>query len=85
MNNKILISIVVPTVQMEFDVYIPNNKKIGTIKKYILNSIRELSDGYYNFDINKVLFIDKDTGLEFDNNIYVNDSQIKNGSKIVII
>ena len=85
MNNKILISIVVPTVQMEFDVYIPNNKKIGTIKKYILNSIRELSDGYYNFDINKVLFIDKDNGLEFDNNIYVNDSQIKNGSKIVII
>ena len=29
--------------------------------------------------------IDRDTGNEFENNMYVKDSGIKNGSKIIII
>ena len=29
--------------------------------------------------------IDKDTGREYENDMYVKDSNIKNGSKLVII
>ena len=85
MNNKLLINIIVPTVELEFNVYIPNNKKIGTIKKNILNSIVELSDGYYSFDQERVILMDRDSGLEYNDNVIVNESSIKNGTKIVII
>ena len=83
--NKYLITIEVPTLEFEYDLYIPNNKKIGTIKKCILESIKSLTDGSFNQEMNEVRIIDKDTGNEFDNDMYVKDSGIKNGSKIVVI
>lgn len=83
--NKYLITVIVPFVELEFDMYIPNNKKIGTIKTLILESLKELFNNSYNKQINEVRMIDRDTGVEFDNNIYVKDAEIKNGSKIIII
>ena len=85
MNNKLLINIIVPTIQLEFNVYIPNNKKIGTIKRHILNSIVELSNGYYSYDIERVILMDRDTGTEYSDNVIVNESNIQNGTKIIII
>lgn len=83
--NKYLITVIVPIVELEYDVYIPNNKKIGTIKTLILESLSELSNNSFNKKIEEVRMIDRDTGNEFGNNMYVKDSGIKNGSKIIII
>ena len=83
--NKYLITVIVPIVEFEYDIYIPNNKKIGTIKTLILESLSELSNNSFNKKIEEVRMIDRDTGNEFENNMYVNDSGIKNGSKIIII
>lgn len=83
--NKYLITVIVPIVELEYDVYIPNNKKIGTIKTLILESLSELSNNSFNKKISEVRMIDRDTGNEFENNMYVKDSGIKNGSKIIII
>ena len=83
--NKYLITVIVPVVEFEYDVYIPNNKKIGTIKNLILESLNELSNYSFNKISNEVRMIDRDTGNEFENNMYVKDSGIKNGSKIIII
>lgn len=83
--NKYLITVIVPIIEFEYDIYIPNNKKIGTIKTLILESLGELSNNSFNKKINEVRMIDRDTGNEFENNMYVKDSGIKNGSKIIII
>ena len=83
--NKYLITVIVPIVEFEYDIYIPNNKKIGTIKTLILESLSELSNNSFEKKINEVRMIDRDTGNEFENNVYVKDSGIKNGSKIIII
>jgi len=83
--NKYLITVIVPIVEFEYDIYIPNNKKIGTIKTLILESLSELSNNSFNKKIEEVRMIDRDTGNEFENNMYVKDSGIKNGSKIIII
>ena len=83
--NKYLITVIVPIVEFEYDIYIPNNKKIGTIKTLILESLCELSNNSFNKKIDEVRMIDRDTGDEFENNMYVKDSGIKNGSKIIII
>lgn len=85
MNNKFLITVITPTLEMEFDVYIPNNKKTGIIKKNIIKSIIELSNTNFSGNERTCLFFDRDSGEKYDNNIYVKDSGIKNGSKIIVI
>lgn len=83
--NKFLITVMVPTIEMEYDVYIPNNKKIGTIKKYLLKAVLEMSANAFLKTTENVRMIDRNTGLEYDNDMYVKDTGIKNGSKIIIM
>lgn len=81
--NKLLVSIEVPSIEQNYDLFIPINKKMGTIKKYIIKSIQELSGGILKEK--DYLFFDIDTGVKYGNNVYVRDSGIKNGARIMII
>lgn len=83
--SKLLVTLSIPVIEMSFDVYLPINKKIGTLKKYLLNTIRELTEDNFNVELDKLKLIDQITGKEYENNVYLNDSEIKNGSKIIII
>ncbi|MGN1312517.1 MAG: hypothetical protein ACI4U4_05900 [Bacilli bacterium] len=83
MNNKILIIVRVPFIEKEYQMYIPINKKIGYIKQLIVSSIKEKNDG--NIDNNNFNLIDKDTGNILDNNKYVKDSTIRNGTVLFLI
>lgn len=79
--NKILITLIFPTIETSFDLYVPINRKIGTIKKYLLEKVDELSC----FSFESVRLLDQNSGEEFDNNMFIKDSTIKNGTKIVIM
>ena len=81
--NKLLISVEVPSIERKFDLFIPINKKMGTIKKYITKSIQELSGGI--LAERNYMFFDIDTGAKYANDVYVKDSGIKNGARIIMI
>lgn len=83
--NKYLVTIIVPQIEVEFDIYIPNNKKVGTIKENILKQINEISNGSFNKSLKEIRMLDREIGIEYDNNIYVKDSKIRNGTKLVIL
>ena len=83
--NKYLVSVIVPKLELEFDIYIPNNKKVGTIKENILKIIKDLSNESFNMDIKDIRMLDRDYRVEYDNNIFIQDSKIRNGSKLIII
>lgn len=83
MNNKVLVVVEVPLIEKKYEVYIPINKKIGFIKQSIVNSIKEKNDG--SIDNNFFNLVDKETGLIFDNNKYVKDSNIRNGTVLFLI
>ena len=83
MKNKILVIIYVPLIEKEFDMYIPIVKKVGTIKNLIIKIVEEESEGIFINDNCKNLY-DKITGEKIDNQIYVKDSSIKNGSKLIL-
>ena len=85
MKNKLLIKVVVPSAELNFDVYVPINKKIGTIKKYLLDAIMERTNGNYSVTFDNTKVINQDTGLEYENNKFVYESDLKNGSTIVFI
>ena len=84
MNNKILVLVYVPSFEASFEFYIPINKKIGTIK----NSLKDFIEKEYGCSIKEsgvVSIIDKETGLILNEDIFVYDSIIRNGTKILLI
>lgn len=83
-KNKILIELEIPLLEKKYDLFIPINKKIGTIKKLIEDSLQELTDSDYEIreDTN---FYSKDTGDIYDVNKTVKDTDLKNGSRIILI
>lgn len=82
--NKILVLVYIPEIEQEYDVYIPINKKIGTIKKYLISSVEEFNDGNVS-NIENFKIYDKDNSEIYDNNTYVRDSGIKNGTKLILM
>ena len=84
MNNKILIELEVPLIEKRYDLFIPINKKVGTVKNLIENALVELTDSAYvpKDDSN---FYSKETGEIFDVNKTVRDTNLRNGSRIILI
>lgn len=82
--NKILIKLYVPTIEAQYDVWIPLNKKIGNVVKLLIQAINELTNGYYRPRKMPILY-DKLTAKEYDMNLTVKKANIINGTEIVII
>lgn len=83
MKNKLLVTIYVPMLERDFDIFIPNVKKIGAIKKMIGKIIEESTDDVFVYDDTKHLY-DKVTGDILDENQFVKYSTIKNGSRLIL-
>ena len=84
MNNKILIELEIPLIEKRYDLFIPIKKKVGTVKNLIENALVELTDSAYvpKDDSN---FYSKETGEIFDVNKTVRDTNLRNGSRIILI
>lgn len=83
MKHKLLVSVFVPMIEEEFDLYIPTVKKVGTVKNLIIKIVEENSDGIFVNDDCKRLY-DKSTGELIDDNDFIKTSPIKNGSKLIL-
>ena len=85
MNNKILIEVIVPLLEENFEIYIPVNKRISTVIKLIEKSLNEITNGYYPTQKENSGIIDEESGSVFDVNLTVKESKMINGSKIILI
>ncbi len=81
-KNKILIELYLPEYEREYDIFIPINKRIGTIKSIIEKSLEEMIGYEIKDDSN---FYSKDTGKEYDFQLLVKDTDLKNASKIILV
>ncbi len=81
--NKVYIILYVPQIGEKYEIFLPISKKIGTISKLLTKSVHELSDG--TFPIKQSVLYDKETGIEYDLNITIKESNIRNGSEIILI
>ena len=83
-KNKILIELYIPSIEKEYNLYIPINKKIGTVKTLIEQALVELTDNAYVIkkDSN---FYSKETGEVYNVNNSVLETDLKNGSRIILI
>ena len=83
-NNKILVELDIPLIEKSYDLYIPINKTVGTVKKLIEDALVEMTEGAYIIkqDTN---FYSKETGQIYDVNHKVRETDLKNGSRIILI
>ena len=83
-ENKVLVSVIVPILENNYDIYFPVNRKISNVIKMIKSSLQGLSQGSFDMDKQYVLY-NKDNGEPYDMNILVRDSDIRNGSNVILL
>lgn len=84
MKNKILIELIVPTLEETYDVYIPINKRVGNIATLLTKVVNELSGGYYSSSQYTALY-NGETGERYKTNQLIRNSDIRNGSKVILM
>ncbi len=83
MEEKVYVTIYAPILEKKIDIFIPISKKIYEIIYMIKLAVPELSFGYYMS--HPPFLYRKIDGNEYDLNSYVYNSEIKNGTKLIIL
>jgi len=81
--SRLLIEVHVPSLGEIFDMSIPRNAKIYELLPLFTKAVAQLSDGV--FVPNDVALCDGITGVVYNNNMSVDDMQLKNGSRLMLI
>lgn len=89
MTNKILITVVVPMIEEEYDIYIPVSKTIKVTRDLLVKTVNELSEGYFpikdnNSLVTKTILLSSNGSILKESNT-VKDCGLKNGDKIIMI
>ena len=84
MKNKVLIKLIIPELDITFDLFVPTNELIWKVKKLITKSVNDLVGEV--LDTNKeYVLINKLTGQIYSNNITVYNSDIRNASELILL
>ncbi len=82
--NKVFIIVEVPLIEQKYEVYIPIGKKIHKVASILAKAISELSGGHYPIKDDATLY-SKATGRAYNINMTVKDTDIRNGSEVILI
>ena len=84
MKNKVLVQIVVPDLDEKYDILLPISKKIGEIIILVNKAILEMKKGNYKSNDNAKLY-NTLTGISYQPDTVLIDTDIRNGSVLVLI
>lgn len=82
--NKVFIIVNVPLIEESYEVYIPIGKKIHKVSAILAKAISELSGGHYPANKEATLY-SKVTGKPYNINLTVKDTDIRNGTEVILI
>ena len=84
MKNKVLVKIYVPSIDEEYEIYIPTNESIKKVLELIVKSVYELSDSYLDMTVDHYL-LDPNTSSVYMNDQIIRDTDIKNSKKLILV
>ena len=84
MENKILIMLIVPELDETYDLFIPINRKIGNVIELINKFLSDITKNIYKGSIHQNLY-NHETGTRYNINNTVYETDIRNGTKLVLI
>ncbi len=82
--NKVLVKLYIPVIEEQYDVWLPKNKKIYNVILLLLKGINELTKDAFNTESLPILY-NKLTGAKYNINDRVQDTDITNGTEIILI
>lgn len=83
MNFRVYIIIETPILDKKYELLVPIDRRIHELINLLKKNIPELSENYYKNN-NPTLF-NKSTGEAYDMNIIIKNSNIKTGTRLVLI
>ena len=84
MNNKVLVELVVPVLEESYDVFIPMNRKVGNVIGLISKIVSDMSGGYFVANEKNSLY-SGDSGDKYPVDVLVLNTDIRNGSKLILM
>lgn len=84
MENKVLIKLLVPEIDEEYDLFLPVNKKIGNIINLLIKAVNELSNNIFQGN-NLTELCNANTGEIYEIDVLLKNTDIRNNTKLVLL
>lgn len=84
MKNKVLVHLIIPDIDENYDIYIPVNIRIGMVIKLLNKSLVDISKGLYEIKENRNLYNMEDATI-YDINKLVRETNIRNGINVIFM
>lgn len=82
--DNVLIKLYVPMLEEIYDVWIPSQKRIYNVIVLLVKAINELNNNCYNPKKIPVLY-DKITAEMYDVNLKIIETNIRNGTELILV
>ena len=83
MNDKVNVEIIVPEIEERYNLFLPINKKIGTIVTLVSKAINELSNGDFPLSNTNKLYNGDNLSL-YQSDVLLYKTDIRNNSKLIL-
>lgn len=84
MNNKVLINLDVPELDLSYDLFIPVNELVWRVSKLVIKSVSDLSGAGLNPN-DSYIFINKINNRIYKNNETIIETDIRNGTELILL
>ena len=84
MENKVFVTLIVPELDENYDLLMPVNRKIGNIIELINKFLLEQTKDLYRCNVNQNLY-NHESGMRYNINNTIYETDIRNGTKLVLI
>ena len=81
--DKLLISLYVPSLQMDFDLFVPENLMIRELIKLLVEGVKDLSGGKYKISGRELLCV-KGANILLSENLSLSDYRLRDGERLVL-
>ena len=84
MKNKVLIRLIVPELDQDFDLFIPVNELVWKVKQLIIKVVGDMNSISLTNDLEFVLF-NRDNGRIYNNNEIILETDIRNSTELILM
>ena len=85
MKNKVLVQLIVPYLESKYDLFVPVNKRVGHVIDLLCKTLNEITNGLYDENCEDKKLYNAITGEMYNIQDLVRKTNIRNGSKIVLL
>lgn len=83
MNFRVYITLEVPILDTSYELLVPIDRRIHDLIEVLRENIKELKENYYQNRIPNIF--NKSNGELYDMNLIIKDSDIKTGTRLILI